>query len=410
MSQWVDNAWTTMIVGGIVFVLAFIPGLIWQYRKLGRVSATRMLGWAAVCIYFSGLFAYTLLPLPENSAAFCADNAAGHNFNPMAALDDVQRLTAGMSPVQALKSVVVLQLVFNVVLFVPFGVILRRYWGRGIIFTTIAGALTSLLIETSQYTGLFGVYPCAYRVADVDDLILNTLGALIGAIIAPALLFWMPQAQTLSAQKLSPRPVTVWRRWWGMALDFLAWNAVSLAIFLIAQLARYFFTDVTDTASIPLWQNLVGPIAATIAVFVLPAAGGRGSSFGQSIVWIAPKWLEPGVNKLTDGTMAKRVGRSLIMSSVLMLSSWADLLPEPARGVVNGVTGAVLLVAVVLVPFTRTKRSLSGLLSGAYFVDARDPRAGGVADDVPPLLSEPDLVDLGVWKSDERPEHVSRQR
>ena len=36
------------------------------------------------------------------------------------------------------------------------------------------------LIETAQFTGLSGAYPFAYRTFDVDDLICNTLGSLIG--------------------------------------------------------------------------------------------------------------------------------------------------------------------------------------------------------------------------------------
>ncbi|OFE15721.1 hypothetical protein BA895_21635 [Humibacillus sp. DSM 29435] len=40
--------------------------------------------------------------------------------------------------------------------------------------------MVSLLIETTQGTGIFGLYPCPYRLADVDDLLTNTLGAVIG--------------------------------------------------------------------------------------------------------------------------------------------------------------------------------------------------------------------------------------
>ena len=35
-----------------------------------------------------------------------------------------------------------------------------------------------------QLTGLMGVFPCAYRLFDVDDLLWNTTGALIGFALA----------------------------------------------------------------------------------------------------------------------------------------------------------------------------------------------------------------------------------
>lgn len=44
----------------------------------------------------------------------------------------------------------------------------------------LAGAAVSLLTETAQLTGIFGLYPCSYRLFDVDDLLLNTGGAGLG--------------------------------------------------------------------------------------------------------------------------------------------------------------------------------------------------------------------------------------
>ncbi len=53
----------------------------------------------------------------------------------------------------------------------------------------------------------WGIYECAYRLADVDDLITNTLGALIGALIAPLVLWFMPQRRELRAARDQSRPV-----------------------------------------------------------------------------------------------------------------------------------------------------------------------------------------------------------
>jgi glycopeptide antibiotics resistance protein len=42
----------------------------------------------------------------------------------------------------------------------------------------------SLLIEATQGTALWGAVPCRYRVADVDDLILNVFGTWLGILVA----------------------------------------------------------------------------------------------------------------------------------------------------------------------------------------------------------------------------------
>ena len=66
-------------------------------------------------------------------------------------------------------------IVGNVAIFIPFGFAVRLVSRRGIIFSTAAGAALSLFVEICQIP--------MPRYTDVDDLLLNTAGALIGALI-----------------------------------------------------------------------------------------------------------------------------------------------------------------------------------------------------------------------------------
>jgi hypothetical protein len=68
----------------------------------------------------------------------------------------------------------------NLLFFVPLGIFARNLFGRRLSGTLIIAFLVSLFIETAQLTGGFGFYPCSYRLFDVDDLLLNTLGASLG--------------------------------------------------------------------------------------------------------------------------------------------------------------------------------------------------------------------------------------
>lgn len=66
----------------------------------------------------------------------------------------------------------------NVLLFIPFGFFLPTLWGkfRNVKSTIVAGLLTTLFIEISQlFTG---------RATDIDDVITNILGTIIGYYIA----------------------------------------------------------------------------------------------------------------------------------------------------------------------------------------------------------------------------------
>ncbi len=74
----------------------------------------------------------------------------------------------------------VLQVVFNVAMLVPLGMYLRfnfHFTGTKVVITSF---LFSCFIEIGQLTGLFFLFPGSYRLGDVDDLITNTLGGLIG--------------------------------------------------------------------------------------------------------------------------------------------------------------------------------------------------------------------------------------
>ena len=68
--------------------------------------------------------------------------------------------------------------------FLPLGFIMGRIWRWPLPVTAVLSFATSLFLETMQLTGLMGVFPCAYRLFDVDDLLWNTTGALIGFALA----------------------------------------------------------------------------------------------------------------------------------------------------------------------------------------------------------------------------------
>ena len=86
--------------------------------------------------------------------------------------------TLNLIPFQDFSPSNLLGMVLNAIMFAPLGFLLPayferyRHWGR----TLAAGFLTSLTVELIQ---LF-----TFRATDVDDLIMNTLGCLVGFLLA----------------------------------------------------------------------------------------------------------------------------------------------------------------------------------------------------------------------------------
>lgn len=58
--------------------------------------------------------------------------------------------------------------------------------------TMIASFCLSLFFELTQLSGLYFIYPRPYRLFDVNDLVTNTLGGIIGFVVTPLFTFMLP--------------------------------------------------------------------------------------------------------------------------------------------------------------------------------------------------------------------------
>jgi uncharacterized RDD family membrane protein YckC len=77
----------------------------------------------------------------------------------------------------------------------------------------------SLLFELTQLTGLWFIYPCAYRLFSVDDLILNTAGAAIGWLIGGPLGRLLPDLEPERERRRYATQVTPTRRLFALLAD-----------------------------------------------------------------------------------------------------------------------------------------------------------------------------------------------
>lgn len=211
MSDKIMPAVIAVFVGLGLAVALFIPFIAISYRRRGFISAWWLIGWVALLSYAMALWTYTLMPLPVEGY-----KCVGSQLTPFATVQDVLRYPH-TSAGQLLRNPAVQQVVFNVLLFMPFGFLLRTMFRGGFILATVGGFGISLFIELTQKTGIWGLMPCAYRLFDVDDLMTNTAGALLGSIVA---WFFIPR-KNVRLDPAVPRPVTAGRRLLAMLCDVL---------------------------------------------------------------------------------------------------------------------------------------------------------------------------------------------
>ena len=92
--------------------------------------------------------------------------------------------------------------------------------------------LLSLFFELTQVTGLYFIYPRGYRLFDVDDLMANTLGGLVGYFVSALFLKFLPTRTELDqASFRRGKEVSLLRRLLAFMLDipFAVLFAVLLA-------------------------------------------------------------------------------------------------------------------------------------------------------------------------------------
>ena len=183
---------------------AEIPVVAAPASSMWRFPRALPLAWI---LYAAGLLIFTLLPLPSDPVAACAAIIHWDNYVPFGSFAAVaEQFRDGENLRGALYG---LSILLNIALFVPLGALAETTWRirrmrrtpdgvpadgsrlarsiphRRVIAWVAIGCALSCLIELTQYTGLFGVVPCTYRVVDIDDVIMNTLGAYAGVRLLP---------------------------------------------------------------------------------------------------------------------------------------------------------------------------------------------------------------------------------
>lgn len=232
----------TILVAIITFVsIAFvlsIPYMLYQYFKYGSIEVVKTLIFASFIFYFICAYYLVILPLPsaQSLAKIKGPYVQLQLFNFIN--DFFKHTVLNISNIKtylpALKQNVVLQPLFNILLTVPLGIYIRFYKGdKKLLFVLIVSFLLSLFYELTQLSGLYFIYPHPYRLFDVDDLMLNTIGGILGYAIAPLILQFLPSLKELKEKAYEKsKKVSMLRRLFAFFLDCIFSNIIYMFISL----------------------------------------------------------------------------------------------------------------------------------------------------------------------------------
>jgi len=235
---------TAFITFPIAAFFLTMPFLIFQYRKYSYINWIRALVLYSMLLFSMTAYYLVILPLPDtrNTCALINPDASFMSLIPFTFVTDFLHevnldWSDPLAYIQLLKERAFLQVIFNFLLLMPLGIYLRYYFRRSWAVTLLISFSTSLFFEVTQLTGLYGIYNCPYRLFDVDDLLLNTSGAMLGFAITPLITSMLPKSNQLDANKdLVNRPVGFVQRFLAFIIDWTIVGIVSPLLFIIGSL------------------------------------------------------------------------------------------------------------------------------------------------------------------------------
>lgn len=191
---------TSVLVFPIIAFLITLPYIIYNYNKFGSILLIRTILIYLFVLYLLSAYFLIIMPLPKIETV--RNLTTKVQLVPFDLLRNIIRTVhfdyKDISTYSKIfKNAYVYQTIYNFLLMVPFGMFLRYYFKCKFKKVLLFTFLLSLFFELTQLTGLYFIYPHAYRLFDVDDLIVNTLGGMFGYLITPLFTKLLPTREEL---------------------------------------------------------------------------------------------------------------------------------------------------------------------------------------------------------------------
>lgn len=378
----------------LVALLLALPYALYQYRRFGAISVWKTFVVFTFILYCLCAVSLIVFPLPKDPSQI-VEIAQTPQLQPFHFVEQIRETTdfswadrSTWGP--TLKARAAYEAYFNVLLTVPLGAYLCylfrcRWW-----MALLIGMATTLLFETSQLTGLFGIYEHPYRLFDVDDLILNTTGTMLGFWLMIPLAWALPSMDEVNeqARERGSSRVSLTRRALAAVVDL----AVLAVLFVLAwimfsptdaQIAKALAVDPSRAGAKTLAFRFIGGLFADpmtalllalgigVVLFAVIPMASKGRTIGKALVGIrivkadggdAPAW----------GYWARYLASALFL---LIPVALVLLAPEEIEGVSNNTLFQIVGLVVVVWALTIVARVI-GSFSGYPYVSLSEVVSG----------------------------------
>lgn len=208
-------------------MLLTTPFIFARLIRRRRIIWSYVLGSYLLVLYGVGLLCFTLYPMPDDPTAYCTAHNIQPQLIPFHWIADMLH--------ESIR-IVAEQLIANIIFFIPLGALVFIYFRKPFSSALIWGFVFSIGIEIAQLTGNYGLYPCGYRLFDVDDLVMNTLGAIVGFLLAKVIGYQIGQPPFSAPAAKN----TFFNR-------FLAWCLNVFFVLFFSLISQFVLTQFTST-------------------------------------------------------------------------------------------------------------------------------------------------------------------
>ena len=295
---------TAICVFPVIVCLMTVPFLVWNYRKYNGLSIMRATVIFSFVFYLLCAFFLTLLPLPTIEEVLARKPVPfnHHLFNNIqSAMQNAGFVASDTSTwflathwKNLLTSSMLFQIIANIIMQVPLGFYLKYYFRVSWKKAVGIGFLFSLFYEMTQLSGVWGIYPYAFRCPDIDDLMNNTLGCMIGFWCAPLLMRFLPSVEEMDkiAAKRGKKMEIV-RAFSAFSIDWIVCNLINLFVNYVAThyFAVFIYSDV-------LQVELLKWLLWALYFVVLPRHWNK-QTFGNALVKVRIVSDKEGQKKVT---------------------------------------------------------------------------------------------------------------
>ena len=210
-----------------------IPFIIRQYHKYGSINKLRVLIIYSFILYIICVYFLAIFPLPDRDSIDMSSPVC--QLVPFNFISDIIKETVSFDSVwQVLSDSSVYTVLFNILMFIPFGMYLRYYFKNNLKKTILFSFLFSLFLEITQLTGLYFIYPHPYRLFDVDDLMINTLGGITGYFVMGLFIKFLPSRDEIDISSIEAgKKVSGLRRFTRFCLDMFLCFIFTIILYAI---------------------------------------------------------------------------------------------------------------------------------------------------------------------------------